>query len=216
MIGSRLATKGGARLNSKPSIFEQHIRSYLEQLERLDMAPLADRLGVSVENRLVTVPLFGRLYRVTSEGIERPDGRPADYSTTVIICRYLLQCPDFEPPEGRWQTYKDFPDAAPLVHYFATNVEKAIADHFSGRLEGLRNAARQLGGQRPPMELSYDFLSTIVALPRVPILLLFNEADDDFPAQSTVLFENRVQHYLDMECVSMVGTLLVKHLLASR
>ena len=202
-------------MNSKPSIFEHHTRSYLEQLERLDFAPFASRLGVTVEKRLVTVPLFGRTYRVTPEGIERSDGRPADYTTTVIVCRYLLQCPDFEPAEGQWQTFKDFPDAAPLVHYFTTNVEKAVADHFSGRLESLRHAARQLGGRRPSMQLSYDFLSMIFALPRVPLLLLFNEADDDFAAQSTVLFENRVQHYLDMECVSMVGTLLIKRLLAA-
>jgi len=199
-------------LDSKSSIFEHHTRSYLQQLARMNLARLADRLGVVVENRTVTVPVFGQRYRVTSERVDRPDGRPADYTTTVIICRYLLQCREFEPAEGQWQTFKDFPDAAPLVDYFANNVEKVIAGRFSGRLERLRNAAGRLGGQRPAIELSVDFLSTIEALPRVSLLLLFNEADESFPAQSTVLFENRVQHYLDMECVAMVGTLLVEHL----
>lgn len=202
-------------MDGKLSIFDHHTRSYLDQLARLDYAPLASRLGVTVENRTITVPLFGRWYHVTSDHIARPDGRPADYTTTVIVCRYLLQCPDFDPAEGRWQTYKDFPDAAPLISYFAANVEDVIGKRFSGRLEQLRMTARQLGGQRPPLELSYDFFCSIDALPRVPLLLLFNEADEDFPAQSTVLFENRVQHYLDMECVAMVGTLLVKHLLSS-
>ena len=199
-------------MNSTSSIFADHTRFYLQQLDRIDFAPLADRLGVVVENRTATVPVFGQPHRVTPEGIERPDGRPADYTTVVIVCRYLLQRPDFDPAENRWQSFRDFPDAAPLVHYFSANVERIIAARFSGRLENLRNAADRLGGKRPPMELSYDVVTRIAALPRVPILLLFNEADEDFPAQSRVLFENRARHYLDMECVSMVGTLLVRHL----
>ena len=199
-------------MESDPSIFEQHTRFYLDQLARKDVAPLADRLGVSVENRTITVPVFGQSYRVSSGSIDRPDGRPVDYTTTVIICRYLLQCPDFDPAGDQWQTFKDFPDAAPLVDYFFTNVEKAITDRFTGRLQQLRNATERLGGRPPSMDLSYDHLSIITALPRVPLLLLFNDADEDFPAQSTVLFENRVRHYLDMECVGMLGSLLVSHL----
>lgn len=202
-------------MQSKPSIFEQHTRFYLKQVDRMDFAPISDRLGVRVENRTATVPVFGQPYRVSSERICRSDGRPADYTTTVIVCRYLLQCPGFDPAEERWQSFKDFPDAAPLVGYFTANVEQVIAGHFSGRLDRLRGGAEHLGGQQPAMQLSYDFFSIIRALPRVPILLLFNEADDEFPAQSSVLFENRARHYLDMECLAMVGSLLVERLIRS-
>ena len=204
--------KGGASLESKPTIFEQHTSFYLDQLARIDFSPLADRLGVVVENRIITVPVFGQPYRVSSQSIDRSDGQPADYTTTVIICRYLLQCPDFDPAGDQWQTFKDFADAAPLVDYFTTNVEKALAIRYAGRLKQLRTAAERLGGRPPSLDLSYDYLSIIVALPRVPLLLLFNDADEDFPAQGAVLFEYRIRHYLDMECVGMVGTLLVEHL----
>lgn len=178
----------------------------------MDFEPAVDRLGVTVERRTAIVPVFGQPHRVSARRICRTDGRPADYTTTVIICRYLLQCPDFDPVEQQWQTFKDFPDAAPLVSYFTTNVERAIANRFSGRLERLREAAVRLGGQRPSLELSTDLLCSFTALPRVPLLLLFNEADEDFSAQSTVLFEHRARHYLDMECLSMVATLLVRNL----
>ena len=199
-------------MNEKPSVFDQHTRFYLDQVARMDFAPISDRLGVTVEKRTVVVPVFGRAYRITSRSVCRPDGRPADYTTTVIVCRYLLECPDFEPVERQWQSFRDFPDAAPLVSYFTGNVEKVIADRFSGRLERLRDRGRHLGGRRPSIELSYDFVSVFNALPRVSVLLLFNEADEDFPAQSSVLFERRARHYLDMECLAMLGTLLVKRL----
>ena len=199
-------------MDSEQSIFEQHTRSYLDQIGRLDLESIKDRLAVAVEDRTITVPVFGRPYRVSPEGIYRPDGNPADYTTTVIVCRYLLHSTDVEPIPHRWQSFKDFPDAAPLVGYFSVNVEAVIARHFSGRLDRLRNRVEQLGGRPHPMELSSDLVVGFDALPRVPIVLVFTDADEEFAATSTVLFESRARHYLDMECLGMIGSLLVEQL----
>lgn len=50
------------------------------------------------------------------------------------------------------------------------------------------------------------------ALPKVPIVLLFHEADEDFPAQATLLFQNNAASYLDMECLTMIGGALAHYL----
>jgi hypothetical protein len=46
------------------------------------------------------------------------------------------------------------------------------------------------------------------ALPRVPLLLLFIDEDEDFPAQCTLLFQRRAEKFLDMECLAIIGWLL--------
>jgi hypothetical protein len=46
----------------------------------------------------------------------------------------------------------------------------------------------------------------------VPLLLLFNDADEGFPAACSVLFERRAGGYLDMECLAMSGMLLAERL----
>jgi len=38
--------------------------------------------------------------------------------------------------------------------------------------------------------------------------MLYNDADDEFPATCSVLFERRAERYLDPECLAMVGALL--------
>jgi hypothetical protein len=43
------------------------------------------------------------------------------------------------------------------------------------------------------------------ALPKVPVLLLFNDEEDMFPAQCSVLFQSDCAGYLDMESIAMVG-----------
>jgi hypothetical protein len=45
-------------------------------------------------------------------------------------------------------------------------------------------------------------------LPKIPVLLLFDDADEEFPAQCKVLFERRAEHYLDPECLAILGMLL--------
>jgi hypothetical protein len=50
------------------------------------------------------------------------------------------------------------------------------------------------------------------ALPRVRIYLIFNDADEDFPADCSLLFEKQAAQYLDMECLAMIGMVLAERL----
>jgi hypothetical protein len=50
------------------------------------------------------------------------------------------------------------------------------------------------------------------ALPRVRIYLIFNDADEDFPADCSLLFEKQAASYLDMECLAMIGMVLAQRL----
>ena len=73
-------------------------------------------------------------------------------------------------------------------------------------------ACREIQGNPPAATFSYDLCMHFNALPKIPVLLLFNDSDEEFPAQCAVLFERRAENYLDMECLAMVGMLLFEHL----
>jgi hypothetical protein len=47
--------------NDAPSIFDDHINGYLEQIARLDFGLLTERLGAAVSGNAAVVPLLGRL-----------------------------------------------------------------------------------------------------------------------------------------------------------
>ena len=50
------------------------------------------------------------------------------------------------------------------------------------------------------------------ALPRIPILFLFNDAAEQFPARASILYERRAAHFLDAEFRTMVDWYLQEHL----
>jgi len=195
----------------KSPIFDKTYRDYLSQIADLDLKSIKDKLGIQVADGKVIIPLFGRSYTVSGQGISGPEGRKPHLSTCVILCKYLLMCPSHEPREANWVSFKDFKDAAPLIHSFATAVSNPISKMFSGRSSALESVCIKIGGYRPAENFSYDVSIQFDALPRVPLLLLFNDRDEAFPAQCSVLFEQRTEKYLDMECVAMLGMLLYSY-----
>ena len=200
-------------MNGKAPIFEETVRDYLARVAQLDLAGIAETLAITVEQGEAFIPFFGKTYRVSGSGVFDDSGLEPIHAIRIVLCRYLLLAPPALPREGEdWVSYKDFRDAAPFVSGFVNNSERAIARNFSGRLERLRDAAGRLGSVPPPLELSYQFTGQIQALPRIPLLLLFNDEDEDFPAQCTLLFQRRAEKFLDMECLAIIGWLLADSL----
>jgi hypothetical protein len=196
----------------KADIFDKTYDHYIKKIRALDFAAIAGNLGVKTDGDTVTIPFFNTPYRVTPQGVITPDGKPAAFGVGVVLCNYLIQCPRHRPKDDDWASYRDFKDAAPLVGTFANTAERPIAANFSGRLPELEKAGRILGGIEPAITFPYDLNLLIQALPRIPILLLFNDADDEFPADCKLLFEKRTESYLDMECVAIIGMLLSEFL----
>ena len=199
-------------MTEKSDIFDKTYDHYIKKIAELDFGAIAVTLGVKTDGDSVTVPFFNTPYQVTRNGVLTPDGSPAAFGVGVVLSNYLIQCPDVIPRDDEWYSYKDFKDAAPLVGTFANTVERPIVETFSGRLSELEKAARILGGIEPTITFPYDLNMLIQALPRIPMLLLFNDADDEFPADCKILFEKRTESYLDMECVAIIGMLLAEFL----
>jgi len=136
------------------------------------------------------------------------DGKQANVAISVALCRYILQCPKQIPANGNWVTYRELKGAGPLVGSFTANTNKIIETQFGGHLKELKRVAENLGGTTYVDNVVYDLSMYFNAMPRIPVLLRFNDIDETFPAQSTVLFRQSAEMYLDLESLSIVGTFL--------
>jgi len=206
---------GGIEMVNPAPIFEQVYRDYLRRLTQLDFPTLANKIGVETKDDALIIPFFGQPYKVSPSGIVDASGKEPLHSLKVLFCQYLLLYPAAEPQGQDWVSYKDFREAAPFVDGFQNNTEKAIAKNFSGKLGDLRRASLQLEGRDPGFDWNYQLLMRFDPLPHVPLILLFNDADEEFPAQGLLLFERRARKYLDMECLAILAWLLTDLLIQS-
>jgi hypothetical protein len=199
-------------LTIKSPVFEKTYQDYLSRISVVDFKAIAEKLGGRVDANGIVIPFLGKSYRISSHGIMDPYGNRPIHAITVVLSKYILLCPQENPGGSDWVSYRDFKDAAPFAGAFANQAEKTIAENFSGRLDKLVRACEKVGSRPTNMDLSYDLARVFDALPRIPVLFLFNDADDEFPAQCSILFKQCAEKYLDMECLAIVGWLLSDYL----
>jgi hypothetical protein len=84
---------------------------------------------------------------------------------------------------------------------------------FSGRLRQLEKACRNLGGESVVASMAADLCMKFEALPEIKLYLSFNDRDEDFPAQSNLLFTRSAEHYLDNQSLFVLGTFLAGSLI---
>ena len=199
-------------MTEKSSVFEETYTNYLAQIAGLDFKKIAGQLGAEMVGDEMIIPFFGIPHRISAAGISDPSGNRPNFSVCVILFKYLLLCPGYDPDENDWVSFKDFRDSSPFAGSFVNYTEAPMAKYFSGRVTQLEMACREISGHLPASTFSYDLCMQFNALPQIPLLMLFNDTDDEFPAQCAVLFEKRAEEYLDMECLAMVGMLLFEYL----
>jgi Domain of unknown function (DUF3786) len=195
-------------------IFEKHYQEYCAQIAKIDFGSIRDRLGLVTDGDNMLIPFFNRSYLVSNNGIMDTSGNRPDYMVSVILAKYILLCPDQSHYDTEWVSFKDFKRVSHFtnVNYFSSDTERAIENHFSGQLNDLKNACEKLEGFHHEMKISYDLSMQFNALPRVSLLLLFNDSDEEFPAKCTVLFQKHAEYYLDPESLAMTSAFLARNL----
>ncbi|AFM28044.1 DUF3786 domain-containing protein [Desulfomonile tiedjei] len=197
---------------SESLYFDEIYRDYLDKIARIDLNKVSEGLGIVVIGEDAIMPLFGMEHRVSARGIVNQDGRRPSHSVSVVLCKYLLMCPETEPLDSNLVSYRDFKDSAPFAEGFRANAEANISRAFSGRIGKLEQACQQLMARPVQEDFPGQLKMRLDALPKVPILLLFNDEDEEFPAQCSLLFERRAEKYLDMECLAISGWILAEWL----
>ena len=198
-------------------VFDKNRIHYLEQLSTLDFEKERDTLGLLSYEGAYTVSFFNQTYRLGSDGIFDASGNVPDYMAFVIISKYLLLCPDSLAINTQWCAFREFKKMSHFtnVNFFASDTERAMTRAFAGRRNDVVKACDRLNGIPMPGEFTYDLVYRFDALPRISLLLLYNDGDKDFDAYGTVLFQRHAEEYLDPESLAVTSACLVKQLSAA-
>jgi hypothetical protein len=196
-------------------VFKQNYNGYMKQLQLSDVLSRLPVLGITTDKngQTIQVPFFNAIYQVSKSGVRDNRGKRPDYGICIILLKYLLMCPKQVAAGKEWIPFRDFKDAGRGQNTdLSDHAVKKISEFFSGRLNHLKKAVKRLGSMPPDNNYPYDFCTVIHALPQIPLLFLFNDADEQFPARASILYERRAEYFLDAECRVMVDWCLLEHL----
>jgi len=155
----------------------------------LDFAALAQGLGArygEADGRgFLQLTYFGHQVQVFKDQVCYPEGVEANPWDAILLYNYLASRGGAEPT-GTWITYQSLPNSVSKTKTLK-RLEGELAAHFAGKQEHLEAAAPRLGGEPVQVAEDADLQLVFHPLPKVPVLLLFWEADpeEDFPPRST-------------------------------
>jgi len=189
-----------------------------ERASNMDPATFPDRLGGElVLDQGVPVfhlPYFTDTLLIRDFAITSHAGPPLTRWEQVFILNHLAQG-GTKRPTGRWKGFIELPNTTSKIKNMVDSVEEPIARAFSDNLLLLKERALDQGGTVETKNAgSADIAFRFSPFPRVPVILLFWDADmeEGFEAKAKLMFGETVTDHLDIESVVFLGEELANRL----
>jgi len=193
--------------------FDDSYNDYLHKIGQIDLLDKAKALDLQIESGKIRIPFFSRCHYISKQGVIGPDGSAPTPAVGTVLLNYMLQNEKIHGSARDKISFRDFGESGPLSISFANNTNRLIERTFSGRLDDLGLACKTLSGEPDSNPISADLQVRFEALPKIPLYLSFNDREEDFPAQSNLLFEKTAEEYLDMKSLFVIGTFLAGSLI---
>ena len=126
----------------------------------------------------------------------------------IVLLHYLAGTPG-RPPLGRWVGFDQLPGGAFYGGTFRLRTEAPLARAFGADPRRLLAAAAGLGAEAAPYG---DAAVVVPALPRVPVLVIVWQGDDEVPANAKVLFDADAEAHLCTEDLVVLGEIIARRL----
>jgi hypothetical protein len=176
----------------------------ISKLSELDFRESAERLGLEYVGGGVKVRFLKREYRITIDGVEPLDGQPANVNNRSVLLYYLLSKGRGEP-ENSYIPFESIPRMIGGLHAQSRLMNTPLERYFGNDYVKFSEAALKLGGLQDKPQVG-KHLWRFDVLPKIPVQLVFYEADDDFPAEIQIMLDRTAIQFLEFECLAfMVG-----------
>lgn len=184
------------------SNYDRVLEELLAVAQQTGAVANAPALAGRVEGGAALLPLFGEECAVRPDGVYK-EGRKLDTIGSILLLRYLLQAGTGER-QHTWLPYRDLKDGAQFSSYIKAHIEDKIAETFAGKRAVLRERLTALGAAPSEGEMQGDLVLLVSPLPKLPVLCIFWDRDEEFPASFQFLFDGSAPAYLDLESLAVV------------
>ena len=131
----------------------------------------------------------------------------------LTLLLFYLATADGAPPTGQWISFSELPEGRFYNPAFQGYTGQSLAQTFKNELPAFIQAANAAGGMPQPLG---DAAFAFQALPRVPLLAVYWQGDEDFPASAQILLDASASHYLPTEAYAILGSALTRRVIKAR
>jgi hypothetical protein len=200
--------------------YEQTYDVIAPRLRDLEFPYAALRLGFDlIDKYRMSIDFLGRKFEVDRDGVRPVDGEPVNVNFRSVLVYYAISRGDTEPLydfallnafigslSSSWED---------RAGWMAEPLKKALSPALGDSYTRFRQAARDMGmtyeGSRAAGEHTWQYR----LLPKIPVLIKYFEADDEFPCDIKIYYDKTVPEFLDFEPLAVLNGCLVSAITAA-
>lgn len=115
----------------------------------------------------------------------------------LFAVHYLLHAKEIEPA-NQWVSEKDIPGGETFFRGPHEIPFSLITDRFGNDIDDFKNSCIQLSGT-PISMANAAFIFKIT--PRIPVAVLYWAGDDEFPAESKIIYDRTIANHLPLDII---------------
>ncbi len=158
------------------------------------------------------LPMWGRQIKISYPDfvVNNKDSKEElDVATQALVLYHFITT-DGTPEIGRWISFADLPDGRFYNSAFQGYTGGELARKFGSDRNRFETAAQISGGTRESLgDAAYRFS----LFPRVPLIAVLWEGDEDFPTSYRILFDASVPNHMPTDACAIAGSILSRRLI---
>jgi hypothetical protein len=192
--------------------YEKLVRNNLDQLYKMPVDDLAINLQATRDGNSFIFNAFGEQCILSPGGITLGKKEHSSIFGILISLYGLHNSPEACIPQP-FKSFKELPNSMPYVGAFTTYTEQALIPHVPTIKGSIETITETLHGSPAPPDTSGDFAFVLYPLPKIALLYIFYEADEDFPASATCLYSQNADHFMPIDGLADVGEYTSKRII---
>lgn len=202
------------RRYSTTSSYDVIYEALLPKLTKCNLWESAARFGLAIDaNGNITIDFLRRQYSITNTGVTPVDGKPVNINNRSILIHYVLS-------QGTGDPVYSFKPLFHMTTVFASAdtgkasmMDAPLIKTFGNDVNKLEETIIKLGGKPEVSKESYSRCWLLEVLPKIPVKIIYREADEDFPVEIQTQFDESAPEFLEFECLAFLCGCLVRALI---
>ena len=187
--------------------YEETYKTIVPRLQSCDFLHAARNLGFTlISNNRLSINFLGRIFEITRDGIKPVDGQPVNVNFLSVLVYYAVSKGGGEPTQEFY-----------LLHHFTHGVfsggtissfgwmTRSLRKVYGGDYQKFSEAAKKLGMVYKGGRGSGTYVWNYQLLPKMPIQVVYIEADDEFPCDIQIYYDKTALQFLDFEPLAFLN-----------
>ena len=201
-LDANVIAKFGDRHTKQPAVerdMDAALTKLKGQVAALNFEEAAHRLGAKHHRNRLTLKIFGKDFSVDGDGNLSSDIHVHPWVAMPFLSYVLKSTPS--PLTGQWVPFRELKNGQAWHGLYRQRCEtplKQVADHYPDLFEDLITL---FDGKRVQSQYAADITIALSPLPKIPILVCYWKAEDNFPSDLNLFFDAGAETHLEIESI---------------